>query len=76
VIVAHTRQQTCYFDDAGLLRRLRYAVDILGGGPALDYPSDYREFDGIMVPTRRVYVRSPTAPRSGTRARSPSTSLT
>ena len=33
VIVAHTRQQTCYFDDAGLLRRLGYAVDILGGGP-------------------------------------------
>jgi hypothetical protein len=33
VIVAHTRQQTYYFDDAGLLRRLDYAVDILGGGP-------------------------------------------
>ena len=63
VIVAHTRQQTCYFDDAGLLRRLDYAVDILGGGPAVDYPSDYREFDGTMVPTRRVYVRNPTAPR-------------
>jgi len=24
------------------------------------YPSEYREFDGIMVPTRRrVYVRKP-----------------
>ena len=30
-IVAHTRQQTCYFDDAGLLRRLDYSVDIPGG---------------------------------------------
>ena len=59
-IVAHTRQQTYYFDDDGLLRRLDYAVDILGGGPAVHYPSDYREFDGIMVPTRRrVYVRNP-----------------
>jgi hypothetical protein len=59
-IVAHTRQQTYYFDDAGLLRRLDYSVDILGGGPAVHYPSDYREFDGIMVPTRRrVYVRKP-----------------
>jgi hypothetical protein len=38
VIVAHTRQQTYYFDDAGLLRRLDYAVDILGGGPAVHYP--------------------------------------
>jgi hypothetical protein len=65
VIVAHTRQQTCYFDDACLLRRLGYAADILGGGPAVGYPSEYREFDGIMVPTRRLYVRNPTAPGPG-----------
>ena len=59
-IVAHHRQQTYYFDDAGLLRRLDYSVDVLGGGPAVHYPSAYREFDGIMVPThRRVYVRNP-----------------
>jgi hypothetical protein len=59
-IVAHTRQQIYCFDDVGLLRRLDYSVDILGGGPAVHYPSEYREFDGIMVPTRRrVYVRNP-----------------
>jgi hypothetical protein len=59
-VVAHGRQQTYYFDGAGLLRRLDYAVDVLGGGPAVHYPSEYREFDGIMVPTRRrVYVRRP-----------------
>ena len=29
--MAHTRQQTCYFDDVGLLRRLDYSVDIPGG---------------------------------------------
>ncbi len=59
-IVAHHRQQTYYFDGTGLLRRLDYSVDILGGGPAVHYPSAYREFDGIMVPTRRrVYVRNP-----------------
>jgi hypothetical protein len=57
-LVAHCRQQTYYFDDKGLLRRLDYSVDVLGGGPAVHYPSNYREFDGIMVPTtRRVYVR-------------------
>jgi hypothetical protein len=57
-IVAHHRQQTYYFDDAGLLQRLDYSVDVLGGGPAVHYPPAYREFDGIMVPTRRrVYVR-------------------
>ena len=36
------------------------AVDILGGGPAVHYPSQYRRFDGVLVPTRRrVYVRRP-----------------
>ena len=59
-IVAHCRQQTYHFNDAGLLRRLGDTVDILGGGPAVHYPSQYREFDGIMVPTRRrVHVRNP-----------------
>ena len=59
-IVAHCRQQAYSFDDAGLLRRIDYVVNILGGGPAVHYPSDYCEFDGIMVPTRRrVYVRNP-----------------
>ena len=67
-VVAHTTQQTYYFDDAGLLRRLDYSVDILGGGPAVHYPSHYREFDGIRVPTRRrVYVRNP----DGSPARGP-----
>ena len=59
-IVAHTRQQTCYFDDTGLLRRLDYSVDVLGGGAAVHYPARYRAFDGIMVPTRReVFARNP-----------------
>jgi hypothetical protein len=59
-VVAHTRQQTYYFDRAGLLRRLDYTVDLLGGGPAVHYPSRYREVEGIMIPTRRrVYVRNP-----------------
>jgi hypothetical protein len=59
-IATLTREQTCYFDDAGLLRRFDYRVDLLGGEPEVHYPSEYREFDGIMVPTRRrVYVRNP-----------------
>jgi hypothetical protein len=59
-VVTHCRQQVYSFDDTGLLRRLDYTVDVLGGGPAVHYPSDYGEFDGIMVPTRRrVYVRNP-----------------
>ena len=58
-IVSHTRQQTCYFDTTGLLRRLDCTVDLLGGGPAVHYPSRYREVEGIMIPTRRrIYART------------------
>jgi hypothetical protein len=57
-IVAHHREQTYCFDGGGLLRRLDYSVDVLGGGGAVHYPAEYREFDGIMVPTRRrIYAR-------------------
>lgn len=60
VVAAQCRQQTYYFDDDGYVRRLDYVVDILGGTAAVQYPSGYREFDGIMVPTRRrVYTREP-----------------
>lgn len=59
-MVTHSRRQTCYFDDRGLLRRLDEDVDLLGALPAVQYQSRYREFDGIMVPTRRmVYHRNP-----------------
>ena len=65
-IVAQTRQQTYCFDEHGRIRRLDYTVDVLGGSPAVDYPSEYRAFDGIMVPTRRrVYTHD----RDGTLAR-------
>jgi hypothetical protein len=57
-VVSHSRQQTFHFDHEGVMRRIDYAVDILGGGFAVHYPTAYREFDGILVPTRRrVYVR-------------------
>jgi hypothetical protein len=59
-VAAPCRQQTYYFDDDGYLRRLDYVVDILGGWAAVHYSSDYREFDGITLPTRRqVYARNP-----------------
>jgi hypothetical protein len=56
----HSRVQTIYLDASGLIARLDYSVDILGGGPAAHYPSRYKSFDGILVPTKReVYVRNP-----------------
>lgn len=43
----------------------RLAADLLGGTEFANYPSDYCEFDGILVPTRRrTHLR--TADFSGT----------
>lgn len=54
---SHTREQISCFGPDGLLRRHDYTVDILGGASGLNYASDYRDVDGIIVPsTRRVYA--------------------
>ena len=59
-IATHTKEQVFYFDDRGLLRRIDYAVEILGSFPVAHYMDAYRECDGIMVPTRRrVFARQP-----------------
>jgi hypothetical protein len=52
-IASHTRRQVSYFGPDGLIRRHDYAVDILGGSAAAHYISGYRDFDGIVTPTRR-----------------------
>jgi hypothetical protein len=56
-IKSHTREQISCFGPDGLLRRHDYTVDILGGATGLNYASEYRNVDGIIVPTkRRVYA--------------------
>jgi hypothetical protein len=56
-IKSHTRQQISCFGPDGLLRRHDYTVDILGGATGLNYASDYRDVDGIIIPTkRRIYA--------------------
>jgi hypothetical protein len=56
-VKSHTREQISCFGPDGLLRRHDYTVDILGGATGLNYASDYRNVDGIIVPTkRRVYA--------------------
>ncbi|SDI15865.1 hypothetical protein SAMN05216603_12332 [Pseudomonas benzenivorans] len=53
----HTREQTFYFNPAGLLRRHDYSVDIMGSGAtSAHYVSDHKTFGGLVFPTqRRVY---------------------
>ncbi len=56
-VKSHTREQISCFGPDGLLRRHDYTVDILGGATGLNYAFDYRDVDGIIVPTkRRVYA--------------------
>jgi hypothetical protein len=56
-VKSHTKEQISCFGPDGLLRRHDYTVDILGGATGLNYASNYRDVDGIIVPTRRrVYA--------------------
>jgi hypothetical protein len=56
-VKSHSKEQISCFGPDGLLRRHDYRVDILGGATGLNYASDYRNVDGIIVPTkRRVYA--------------------
>ena len=53
-IASHSTVQTYYFDaDTGLQRRVDYAPDVSGNPPVAQYTSEHRDFDGVLVPTRR-----------------------
>nr|WP_295922365.1 hypothetical protein [uncultured Dyadobacter sp.] len=57
-IATHSTVQTFYIDQAGLIRRHDYNVEISGNVSSAHYLSGYTEVQGIMFPTRRrVYVR-------------------
>ena len=54
----HSRKQVLYFDKNGMVKRMDYDVEISGNIPAAQYVFDYREYQGIKLPTRRmVYSR-------------------
>ncbi|HEX2543619.1 MAG TPA: hypothetical protein VHL79_01995 [Ramlibacter sp.] len=50
---SHTREQRFYFDDAGLLRRHDYTVDVWADTPAAHLISEYVEVEGMQFPKRR-----------------------
>jgi hypothetical protein len=59
-IETHSLVQDFFFDDAGLLRRHDYQVNIAGGFGASQLISEYTTADGIALPTRRrAYTRGP-----------------
>lgn len=56
-VKSHSRTQVTHFGPDGLMRRHDYTVDILGGATGANYPTDYRDFQGIRMPTtRRIYA--------------------
>jgi hypothetical protein len=52
-IKSHTREQISCFGPDGLLRRHDFTIDILGGATGMLYATDYRDVDGIIIPTTR-----------------------
>lgn len=56
---SHSTEQTFYFDEAGLLRRHDYQVEVAGGSGAAHMLSEYVEVDGLQLPTkRRVFKKA------------------
>jgi hypothetical protein len=52
-VETHNRLQYYNFDSDNLLVRHDYDADLLGGAPASNEAVDYREFSGLLFPTRR-----------------------
>jgi len=52
ISATHGMVQTFYFGSDGLLRRHDYDAEVLGGSPVAHYVHDYREFSGLLVPTK------------------------
>jgi hypothetical protein len=59
-VATHSPEQVFYVGNNGLIGRLDYFANVTGGVPTAHYLSDYRDYDGIKIPTRRrAYVRNP-----------------
>ena len=56
-IASHTKTQITHFGPDGLMRRHDYTVDILGGNSGANYSTNYRDVQGIMMPTTRRDLR-------------------
>lgn len=58
-IATHNKTQVFYFDQAGLLKRHDYAPDIMHAFASTEMVYEYREYSGIMIPTKReIHIRN------------------
>ena len=59
-LATHSSEQVFHINGEGLISRLDYFAMVTGGVPTAHYTSDYRDFDGIKIATRRrAYRRKP-----------------
>lgn len=59
-IATHNKVQIFYYDEKGFQKRHDYAPDIMNHFISTQIVSDYKEYNGIMLPTKRIiYVRNP-----------------
>ena len=65
-IETHNRVQYYNFDSENLLVRHDYDADVLGGAPASNQASAYREFGGLLFATRRRVTARDSAGAAGT----------
>jgi hypothetical protein len=58
-VATHSSQQVFNISDNGLITRPDYLANVTGGVPTAHYTSEYRDFDGIKITTkRRAYRRN------------------
>jgi hypothetical protein len=59
-VPTHSRQQTLYFDDERLRRRIDYTAEVVGGwAHAAHLCEGYRTFDKLVAPTKRRVLPLP-----------------
>ncbi|MBO0728249.1 MAG: hypothetical protein J2P57_03250 [Acidimicrobiaceae bacterium] len=58
-IKTHSRKQVFCFGPDGLLRRHDFTIDVIAGAPAELFAAEYRDVDGIVVPTKRRAYGAP-----------------
>jgi hypothetical protein len=56
-IATHCPEQIFHIDPNGLLSRMDYSAEVVGGVPTAHFMSDYRDFGGIRIATKRRAFR-------------------
>jgi hypothetical protein len=58
-VATHSPEQVFHIGSDGLITRLDYFANVTGGVPTAHYVSEYRDFHGVKIPTkRRAYRRN------------------